>query len=69
MYNPYHYQLIDTSWDHAIAMSDETGEVHDYEGKCKEQAYTRLTILRMEVENNQPRIECKKIFHNIGENP
>ena len=38
---------------------DQT-EVHDKKEKCKIQAYTMVTILRM---------IGKKIFHNIDQNP
>ena len=38
----------------------DQAEVHDKEEKCKIQAYTRVTILRM---------TGKKTFHNTDQNP
>ena len=38
----------------------DQSEVHDCEEKCKIQAYTRVTILRM---------TGKKIFHGTNQNP
>ena len=42
----------------------DQSEVHDSEENCKVQAYTRVTILRMEGKKTILRIEDKKIFHS-----
>ena len=47
----------------------DQSEVHDNEEKCMIQAYTRVTILRMEGNKTIKRMEDKKIFHNPDQNP
>ena len=43
-------------------------EVHDNEEKCKEQAYTRVAILRLEGEKNYTKNKKQKTFHNTDQN-
>ena len=51
-------------------MALDQSEVPDSEEKCKVQAYTVVTIFRMEDKKKTIlRIEDKKIFHNTDQNP
>ena len=47
----------------------DKAELHDSEEKCKVQAYTMVTILRMEGKRTILRVDNKKIFHNTVQNP